>query len=455
MSKKVHFIAIGGSIMHNLAIALHNKGYHVTGSDDQIFNPSKDRLAKYDLLPLKMGWNEENIHSELEEVILGMHAKPDNIELKKAQDLGLKVYSFPEYIYKESKNKQRISICGSHGKTTITSMVMHVLKYWKRDFDYAVGAQLDGFETMVQLSEDAPFIIIEGDEYLSSPIDRTPKFLRYQHHICSISGIAWDHVNVFPTFDNYIEQFEKLSNATPRAGSIIYNKKDKLVQKIVDKNESDIVKLSYSTLNNKVKNGVTTINISGHKTELQVFGEHNLSNMSCAHTICSRLSIRDEQFVEAIASYKGANKRLTLKAKNESTNVYLDFAHAPSKLVATVDAVKEQFGKRKLTAIIELHTFSSLDGKFIIQYKDKLKSATTPIVFIDPKVLKKKGLEEISEIQIQQYFNDKRIKLITSSSELENYITQESWENRNLLLMSSGNFDGLDIDKIAKSITAK
>lgn len=453
MSKKVHFIAMGGSIMHNLAIALHNKGYKVTGSDDQIFNPSKDRLDKYGLLPTKTGWDKENIHSGLDEVILGMHAKPDNPELKKAQELGLKVYSFPEYIYKESKNKQRISICGSHGKTTITSMVMHVLGYWKRNFDYAVGAQLEGFETMVKLSDDAPFIIIEGDEYLSSPIDRTPKFLRYQHHICSISGIAWDHVNVFPTFDNYVEQFEKLSDATPRAGTIIYNKEDKLVKKIAEKNEGDIVKIPYSTLKNKIKNGVTTININGHKTEIQVFGEHNLSNLSCAHTICSRLSIKDDQFVEAIASYTGASKRLTLKAKNENTNVYLDFAHAPSKLVATVEAVKEQFGKRKLTAVIELHTFSSLDEKFIAQYKDKLIAASEPIVFIDPKVLAKKGLGLITEEQVQGFFNDKRIKLISSAAELENVLVNRSWEKRNLLLMSSGNFDGLDVEKLATEIT--
>ena len=455
MSKKVHFIAIGGSIMHNLAIALHKKGYQVTGSDDQIFNPSKERLDKYGLLPQQMGWDENSIHSGLDEVILGMHAKQDNPELLKAKELGLNVYSFPEYIYKESQNKQRISICGSHGKTTITSMVMHVLNYWKRDFDYAVGAQLDGFETMVKLSEDAPFIIIEGDEYLSSPIDMTPKFLRYQHHICSISGIAWDHINVFPTFENYVEQFEKLSQATPRAGSIIYNTEDPLVKKIAEANQSDIVKLPYSTLKHKVKNGVTTIKINGHKTELEVFGKHNLSNLSCAHVICSRLSIRDEQFIEAIASYKGANKRLTLKGKNENTNVYLDFAHAPSKLVATVDAVKEQFDKRELTAIIELHTFSSLDAKFIVQYMDKLKSADQPIVFIDPKVLEKKGLGSISEQQIQEFFNDKRVQLISSSSDLEKLILNQDWKNRNLLLMSSGNFDGLDINNLTQQILSK
>lgn len=452
MSKKVHFIAIGGAIMHNLAIALHTKGYQITGSDDQIFDPSKSRLDKHGLLPTEMGWNESNIHTGLDEVILGMHAKPDNIELKKAQDLGLKIYSFPEYIYKESKNKQRIAICGSHGKTTITSMVMHVLGFWNKKFDYAVGAQLDGFETMVKLTDDSPVIIIEGDEYLSSPIDMTPKFFRYQHHICSISGIAWDHINVFPTFENYVEQFEGLVKATPRSGSIIYNTEDKLVKKIAESDSGDNVKIPYKTLKHSIKNGVTEINLNGHKTKLEIFGKHNLSNLSCAQTICSRLSINDEQFIEAISTYGGASKRLTLLGKNESTNVYLDFAHAPSKLQATVEAVSEQFKKRKLTAVIELHTFSSLDSKFIVQYKDTMKKCDSPYVFLDPKVLEKKGLGNITETQIQQYFNDSRVKVLSTAEELETMIKAKSWSDNNLLLMSSGNFAGCDVKTITQEI---
>lgn len=452
MSKKVHFIAIGGSIMHNLAIALHQKGYQVTGSDDQIFSPSKERLDQHNLLPTQMGWDAHKITADLDEIVLGMHAKQDNPELLKAKELGLKIFSFPEYIYNESKNKQRICICGSHGKTTITSMVMHVLNYWKRPFDYAVGAQLDGFETMVKLDDNSPFIIIEGDEYLSSPTDLTPKFLRYQHHICSISGIAWDHVNVFPTFDHYVEQFEKLCQATPRSGTIIYNEEDKLVKKIAKATEGDLVKFSYKTPSFKIKNGITTVRIGDLKVELEIFGEHNLSNLACAHTICSRLSVNDRQFAEAIKTYKGANKRLDLVTKNEETNIYLDFAHAPSKVKATVQAVKEQFSKRKLITVLELHTFSSLDTKFISEYKDTLKLSDFPYVFIDPKVLAKKGLGEISQAQIKGFFKNPKIRLLTSSDELKTQLSALDLSSKNVLFMSSGNFDGLDIAQFSSEL---
>jgi len=438
--------------MHNLAIALHKKGYQVTGSDDNIFEPSKSRLEKHGLCPPEFGWNEAHISSEIDEVILGMHAKPDNIELKKAQELGLQIYSFPEYIYKESKNKQRIAICGSHGKTTITSMVMHVLKSLGKNFDYAVGAQLEGFDTMVKITEDAPYIIIEGDEYLSSPIDLTPKFFRYQHHICSISGIAWDHINVFPTFDNYKQQFIDLCKSTPRSGTIIYNGEDQLVKEIAEDTTGDFHKTEYRSLKHKNNKGVTTIEINGEKQELQIFGDHNMSNLSCAYEICKRLSVKDSEFLEAIKSYTGANKRLTLKGKNETCNAYLDFAHAPSKLVATVSAVKKQFEDRKLTAVIELHTFSSLNADFIVQYKDKLKAADYPIVFIDPNVLAKKGISELTERQIKSYFNDERIIYIQSKTKLEETLLAQDWKNHNLLLMSSGNFGGLDIDSLIKEI---
>jgi UDP-N-acetylmuramate: L-alanyl-gamma-D-glutamyl-meso-diaminopimelate ligase len=454
VSKKVHFIAIGGSIMHNLAIALAKKGYQVTGSDDQIFSPSKERLEENGIYPSKMGWDADNIHSGLDEVVLGMHAKADNPELLKAQELGLQIFSFPEYIYKESQNKQRIVICGSHGKTTITSMVMHVLQTMNRKFDYAVAAQLDGFETMVKLEDDSPIIVIEGDEYLSSPIDRTPKFFRYHHHICSISGIAWDHINVFPTFENYVEQFEKLMAATPKSGTIIYNEEDTLVKKLAKKAEGDVLKFPYKTIKNKIKDGITTINIDGNKTALQIFGDHNLSNLGCAYKICNRLAISDADFVRCIASYKGANKRLSLLAKNTKTNVYLDFAHAPSKLKATVDAVADQFSKRKLIGVFELHTFSSLDSKFIVQYKDTMKGCDESFIFLDPQVLAKKGLGAISQDQLRKFFNDKKLNLIESPAQLEQMVASKNWSDKNLLLMSSGNFAGTNVNDIANKITA-
>lgn len=457
MSKRerVHFIAIGGSVMHNLAIALHKKGLAVTGSDDEIFEPSKGRLEKYGLLPETYGWHPEKITMEIDKVILGMHAREDNPELIKAKELGIPVFSFPEYILEASKDKQRIVIAGSHGKTSITSMILHVLNYYNKEFDYLVGAQIDGFETMVGLS-DAPIIVIEGDEYLTSPLDKTPKFLKYEHHIGVISGISWDHINVFPTYEEYVEQFRKFVLATPRAGSLVYNTQDKEVKKLLNlqKDNDEVLKFPYKKLKAKIKDGITYVKGENIEVPLQVFGDHNLSNMAAAMIICDRLCIYEDEFLEAIKDFKGASKRLELLAKNEDSAIYKDFAHSPSKLEATCEAVKKQFKDRKLVACLELHTFSSLNKTFIKEYKDTFNSPDEAIVYYNPKTITHKKLEDINEQEVVEAFNNKELKVFTDSEMLEQYLSEKNWKNTNLLMMSSGNFDGIDLSKMSEKLLA-
>jgi UDP-N-acetylmuramate: L-alanyl-gamma-D-glutamyl-meso-diaminopimelate ligase len=443
---KIHFIAIGGSAMHNLAIALHKKGFQVTGSDDVIFEPSSTRLANYGLLPAQFGWFEEKVTTDLDAVILGMHARLDNPELLKAQQLGLKIYSYPEYIYQQSKDKLRVVIGGSHGKTTITSMILHVLNYFHKDFDYLVGAQLAGFETMVKLT-NAPVIIIEGDEYLASPIDRRPKFHLYHANVGVISGIAWDHINVFPTFEDYIAQFDKFINTILPGGKLIYSENDEELNEVVKKNKADIERIPYQIPLHKVIDGVTYL--MPESTPLKVFGDHNLMNLNAAKLVCQQLNISAVDFDQAIASFTGAAKRLELLSSNGSTNVYKDFAHSPSKLKATINAVKAQFEKRKLVACIELHTFSSLNKDFLQHYKDTMDEADIAIVYIDEKTFKHKKMEPLSEADVQTSFNDENIIFFSDENNLEAYLRGLDFSSTNLLLMSSGNFGGMDLVSLA------
>ena len=372
----VHLIAIGGSAMHNMAIAMHKKGFNVTGSDDEIFEPSKSRLAKLNLLPAKEGWDVNNIHAGLDAVILGMHARIDNPELIKAQELGLKIFSYPEYIYEQTKDKIRVVVGGSHGKTTITAMILHVLHFNKIDCDYLVGAQLEGFDTMVKLTKEAKIAVIEGDEYLSSPIDRRPKFHLYKPNIAILSGIAWDHINVFPTFDFYVEQFQIFVNQIEQGGSLVYCELDEEVKKVCEGARADIKKFPYSVPKHKIENGITMLTfdqLSIADCQLEIFGDHNLMNLNGARLVCNQLNITDEQFYEAIKSFKGAAKRLELVKRNAVTAMYKDFAHSPSKLKATTQAVKKQFPNRKLIACMELHTFSSLTEEFLKEYKGSME----------------------------------------------------------------------------------
>lgn len=451
---KVHFIAIGGSAMHNLAIALHKKGFAVSGSDDEILEPSKSRLAKYNLLPTEIGWFPEKLNNTMEAIILGMHARADNPELLRAQELGLKIFSYPEYIYEQTKDKTRIVIGGSHGKTTITSMILHVLNFHQIDCDYMVGAQLEGFETMVKLSKEAKIAVIEGDEYLSSPIDRRPKFHLYFPDIAIISGIAWDHINVFPTFEMYVEQFKIFTNLISKNGVLIYCENDAEVNKIGLSARSDIRKHAYSIPEYKIENGTTTLICKAPLADckLKIFGEHNLMNLTAARLACNEVGVNDAKFYEAISSFKGASKRLELVAQNENTVVYKDFAHSPSKLKATTAAVKQQFPNRELIACMELHTFSSLNEDFLKQYEGAMHAADCAFVYFNPHTIAHKKLKPISIEQVHAAFGGNNIKVYVDSQELLKDLKAINWKNKNLLMMSSGNFDGIDFKVLGEEL---
>jgi UDP-N-acetylmuramate: L-alanyl-gamma-D-glutamyl-meso-diaminopimelate ligase len=450
--KKIHFIAIGGSAMHNLALALLDKGYEISGSDDEINEPSRSRLAKSGILPKSLGWNPSMITKDLDAVVLGMHAREDNPELLKAKELNLKIYSYPEYIYQHSLDKQRIVIAGSHGKTTITGMILHVLNYFHKKFDYLIGAQLEGFDRMVKLSEDAPIIIIEGDEYLTSSIDHTSKFLKYHHHIGLVSGVAWDHINVFPTFDEYVKQFDAFADATPKGGTLIFCESDDLAALICKKERDDVQRVEYKAHKSDIKNGETYLITDQGEIHVQVFGKHNMKNLSGAKAVCNKIGISDVMFYEAIKSFKGAANRLEVLEKGKKTSIFKDFAHAPSKLKATTNAVKKQFEDRKLVAVLELHTFSSLNIEFLSQYQDTFKNADEPIVYYDQHTIEHKKLNPISEADIKKAFNSPQLKVFTDSGLLKEYLMKCNWKNKNLLFMSSGNFGGLNLKELAKKI---
>jgi UDP-N-acetylmuramate: L-alanyl-gamma-D-glutamyl-meso-diaminopimelate ligase len=449
---RTHFIAIGGAAMHNLALALHNKGYKVTGSDDAIFEPSKSRLEKKGLLPVELGWFPEKITSDVEAIILGMHAKADNPELLKAKELGLQIYSYPEFLYEQSKNKTRVVIGGSHGKTTITSMILHVMHYHNIEVDYMVGAQLEGFDTMVHLTEHNDFIVLEGDEYLSSPIDRRPKFHLYQPNIALLSGIAWDHINVFPTFENYVEQFEIFVNQITKGGILVYNEEDETVKKVAEESNNTIRRLPYTTPSYTVEDGTTLLETPEGPMPIEVFGAHNLNNLAGAKWICQNMGVDEADFYEAIASFKGASKRLEKIAEGKGKVAYKDFAHSPSKVSATTKAVKAQYPDRKLVACLELHTYSSLNAEFLKEYEGALDAANIAVVFYSPDAVKIKQLEEVSYEQIAQSFQRKDLIIYTNPKEFKDFLFSYDLNNAALLLMSSGNYGGLNFDEVKSLI---
>ncbi len=448
----IHFIAIGGSAMHNLALALHHKGDTISGSDDEIFEPSKSRLQKAGLLPETFGWFPEKITSQLDAVILGMHAKADNPELLKAQELGLKIYSYPEYLYEHSKNKTRVVIGGSHGKTTITAMILHVLDYHNIPADYMVGAQLEGFDTMVHLTHENDFIILEGDEYLSSPIDRRPKFHLYKPNIALLSGIAWDHINVFPTYKNYVEQFKIFVDSIVKGGSINYNAEDPEVVKVVEASENTIRKIGYHTPEYTIDNGTTYLDTPEGPMPIEIFGKHNLNNLAGAKWICQHLGMDEDDFYEAIITFKGASKRLEKIAERDNFVAYKDFAHSPSKVEATTKALKEQYPDRKLIACLELHTYSSLNPEFLKEYKGALDAADVAVVFYSMHAIKIKQLEAIKDTQIEEAFERKDLVIFTDPADFKTYLYTQEFKNTNLLLMSSGNYGGLDFDEVRKLV---
>lgn len=449
---KIHFIAIGGSAMHNLAIALYQKGFQITGSDDVIHEPSKSRLEKRGLCPTEFGWFPEKITTDIAAVILGMHAKKDNPELLKAQELGLKIHSYPEFLYEQSKDKTRVVIGGSHGKTTITSMILHVLNYHDKKVDYMVGAQLDGFETMVHLTEENEFVVLEGDEYLSSPIDRRPKFHLYKPNIALLSGIAWDHINVFPTFENYVEQFKIFTDSLINGGIMVYNEEDDIVKSVVENSEHTIKKYPYTTPKHFIKNGITFLDTPEGDLPLEIFGKHNLQNLAGAKWMCQHMGIDEDDFYEAIASFKGASKRLEKIAENESTVIFKDFAHSPSKVKATTTAVKNQYSKRTVLACLELHTYSSLNAEFLSAYKGTLDNADIAVVFYSPDAVKIKQLDAVTEQQIAHAFERDDLIIYTNPQAFKEFLFEHNLQDTALLLMSSGNYGGLNFEALKELI---
>ena len=448
---KIHFIAIGGSAMHNLAIALKLKGFSITGSDDAINDPSRSRLKKYNLLPQKEGWFSDKITSDIDAVVLGMHAKDDNPELLKAREIGLKIYSYPEFIFNQSKDKIRIVIGGSHGKTSITSLVLHVLRTLNIESDYMVGAQLDGFEVMVKLTDTSKYIVLEGDEYLSSALDLRPKFHLYKPHIALISGIAWDHINVFKTFENYLKQFEIFINSIEENGTLVYNELDPELKKLVSSNKSNLNYIPYSIPKHKIIDGISFIDINNRLYRLKIFGDHNLQNISGALNICKALGVESEDFYNAITSFNGASNRLELVYKSSETIIFKDFAHSPSKVKATTEAVHKQFPNRKLISFFELHTYSSLNPLFLEKYRDTLKQSDECYIYYSEKNMRIKRLEPIDSELIIRSFNHSSLTVIDNYEKLNKKIYDLDLSNSVLLMMSSGKFGGLDIDKIKKS----
>lgn len=444
----IHFISIGGSAMHNLALALLEKGDHITGSDDAIFEPSKSRLAAKGLLPLELGWFPEKIHDKLDAVILGMHAKADNPELIRAQEFGLRIYSYPEFLYEHAKNKTRVVIGGSHGKTTITSMILHVLKYHGIEVDYMVGAQLDGFDRMVHLTKENEIMVLEGDEYLSSPIDLRPKFHLYKANIALLSGIAWDHINVFPTFENYLNQFRIFVDTMVKGGMMVYNIEDEEVKKVVEHTSNQIKKYPYKTPEFNIDEGATILDTEEGAIPLEVFGRHNLQNLEGARGICFHLGVSEEEFYEAISDFKGASKRLEKIGENQHTVIYKDFAHSPSKVGATTRAVKEQYPDRKLLACLELHTYSSLNEDFLKEYVGTLNAADEAVVFYSPHAVKIKRLKEVTEKQIAKAFQREDLVIYTDPVAFKSFLFDQELKDTTLLLMSSGNYGGLDFEEV-------
>jgi UDP-N-acetylmuramate: L-alanyl-gamma-D-glutamyl-meso-diaminopimelate ligase len=451
--KQYHFIAIGGAVMHNLALALVEKGYQVTGSDDEIYEPSKTRLKKAGILPEEQGWFPEKIHSGLEGILLGMHARIDNPELLRAQELGIPVYSFPQFIYNQSQDKKRVVIAGSHGKTSITSIILHVLKDQGLDFDYLVGAQIEGFDLMVRLS-NAPIIVIEGDEYLTSPLDRTPKFFHYHHDLLLVSGIAWDHFNVFPDFEDYVRQFAQLIDKTPSTGALIYCNVDPLVKKASEESSTQGRKIPYQAHPSRITEGKTALITPAGEVEIGIFGDHNLQNLQGALYICEELGVTAEQFYASIGTFKGAAKRQEILAQHHSGILFRDFAHAPSKLKATVQAVKNQFPGRRLIAVQELHTYSSLNKAFLPNYAHSMDEADVAILYLNPHAVALKKLELMTEEELRAGFQRPDLLLFTDSAALQDYLASQDYSQTNLLLMSSGNYDNMDLEVLKDKFTS-
>jgi UDP-N-acetylmuramate: L-alanyl-gamma-D-glutamyl-meso-diaminopimelate ligase len=447
----IHFISIGGTVMHNLAIALHQKGHTVTGSDEEIYEPSRSRLKMHGLLP-EEGWDPDRIHAGLDAVILGMNARKNNRELKKAQELGIKIYSFPEYLYEQSQNKKRIVIGGSHGKTTITAMVMHVLNENGMNYDYLVSSGITCFDSVVRLSDDAPFIILEGDEYLSSAIDRTPTFHQYHPHMTLLSGIAWDHMNVFPTFESYKKQFHKFLRIATGGGKVFFYDGDPVLGEVVDRSHWSLLKIPYGEHPFRVEDERFVLKTKYGSVPLNVIGRHNMQNIMGAMMICRDLGVEDHRFYSAIQNFKGIDKRQQLLANGGSRSVFLDYAQAPPAIEATVSAFRETYRDQKLVTCLELHSYSSLNMEYMPLYNGSLKEADRAMVYYNPSVVKQKRLPEPSPQEIRRHFGKEELEVYNDSAQLEHDLKNLEENTCILLLMTSGTFSGMDLHELANEV---
>ena len=452
--ERIHFIGIGGGVMHNLAISLHKNGDTVTGSDERFTSLAQQKLERNDIMPKDRKWHPEKITKKLTAVILGQYATADNPELIKAQELGLNIFSYPEYIYEKSKNKQRIVIGGSNGKTTITTLIIHALTFNNIDVDFLVGEQLEGFDTLLQLTDDAKVIIIEGDENIACAIHPNPKFFFYKADIALISGIAWDHANVFPSFYIYIDQFRKFIDSINENGNLVFCENDIMVKRLVEEHSKELIKIPYKTHPYETFENKNYLIVDSGRIPLTVFGEHNMQNVAGALQICRMLGLTEQMFYDAMLTFKGTTKRLQLLGKNDSVNVYLDFAHSPSKLSATIKAVRQQFPKRHLVACMELHSSSSLSETFIEQYNGTMDLADTRFVYYNPNAAKVKGKTIVDPEQVFNAFGNAQLKVFTDQEKLIEEIKSIEWQNKNLLFMSSGDFSGVDFKQIVDEVTA-
>ena len=426
--------------MHNLAMAVAQKqGYRVTGSDDEIFDPALTHLREAGLLPDEMGWHPERITPDIDAIILGMHAREDNPELVRARELGLKIYSFPEYLYEQTRDKIRIVVGGSHGKTTTTSMILYVLQRLGIEADYMVGAQIEGFERMVRLSDTAKYAVFEGDEYLTSPLDLRSKFLWYHPHIAILTGIAWDHINVFPTFPQYVDTFRQFVHTI--SDTFIYYQGDenlRLLAEEISHQPSAISCIPYDAYEGDVR--------------MQVFGRHNMQNLQAAMLACHCIGVSPDDFYREISTFTGASNRLEKICETETSVAYKDFAHSPSKLRATVNAVRERYPEKRLIACMELHTFSSLMADFLPQYKDCMAEADMAFVYFNPKVIEHKRLTPITKEEVREAFGTENVEVFTESAALQERLKGISYSNAALLMMSSGTFDGVNVKEFATEL---
>lgn len=448
--QRIHFIAIGGAIMHQLALALHRKGNIVTGSDDEILDPARSNLKAAGLLPESEGWHPEKISKDLHAIVLGMHARRDNPELVRAEELGIPVYSFPQYVYELSKDKKRVVVAGSHGKTTITSMIMHVLKKAGKEFDYLVGAKVSGFVSSVQLS-DAPIIVLEGDEYPASAVEKRPKIFFYHPHISVLSGIAWDHINVFPTFENYVSQFDTYLSEMQNGAKLFYNGEDSEVKMVVERSGKNLQATEYCTPKFHYESGVAVLDTTLGPIRVSVFGWHNLLNLEAARNVCNELGVCDADFYKAITSFTGAARRLERLFEKNQVLAFRDFAHAPSKLKATISAVREALPSHRVIGVFELHTFSSLNAEFLSQYEGAMKSADDAIVFYSHHALELKKLPALQPAEVQKHFAQEGLIAVDNKegliAEVKGRIKAAGENPVCLLLMSSGTFEGIDWEK--------